>query len=39
MTELCPICLGERMIDYTHSEAPDVHKKAIEDIKNDKVKK
>ena len=29
---VCPICLGEKLIDYTHSEAPDVHKKALEKI-------
>jgi hypothetical protein len=29
---VCPICLGEKMIDYTHTEAPDVHRKALNEL-------
>lgn len=35
--QICPICIGEKMIDYTHLEAPDVYKKALEILKNDEI--
>lgn len=28
--DYCPVCIGEKMIDYSYPDAPDVHKKAIE---------
>lgn len=30
---VCPICLGEKMIDYTHKEAAEVHEKAFKELK------
>lgn len=28
----CPICLGEKMIDYTHPNAPEVFEKAKKEV-------
>jgi hypothetical protein len=36
MTDLCPICLGERMIDFTHPEALEVFKNAKQELLSEK---
>lgn len=36
MPDRCPICMGEKMIDYTHADAPEIHEKAKKEYDKEK---
>lgn len=31
LVKRCPICLGEKMVDYTHKDAENIFEKAIDE--------
>lgn len=32
---ICPICIGEKMIDYSHKDADVIHKKALKELEHE----